>query len=48
MKEIDMDFVEKLFGLAPDGGSGAFECLLIAVPVAGLCYLALKRRLRQV
>ena len=42
-----MDFIEKLFGLAPDGGSGTFELLLIAVPVAGLCYLALKRRLRQ-
>ena len=45
--EVDLDFIEKLFGLAPDGGSGALELLLIAVPVAGLWYLALKRRPRQ-
>ena len=42
-----MDFIEKLFGLSPDGGSGTFELLLIAVPVVGLCYFALRRRVRQ-
>jgi hypothetical protein len=41
-----MDFIEKLFGIAPDGGSGAFELLLFVIPVAGLCYLALRRRFR--
>jgi hypothetical protein len=39
-----MDFIEKLFGVAPDGGSGALEFLLFAIPIAGVCYLALRRR----
>ena len=39
-----MDFIEWLFGIAPDGGSGALEFFLFAVPIAGLCYLALRRR----
>lgn len=30
-----MDFIEKFFGLSPDGGSGAFEFLLLAIPVLG-------------
>jgi hypothetical protein len=42
-----MDFIEKLFGIAPDGGSGAFELLLFVIPIAGLCYLALRRRFRN-
>jgi MYXO-CTERM domain-containing protein len=39
-----MNFIEQLFGLAPDGGSGGLEFLLLALPIAGLCYLALTRR----
>jgi hypothetical protein len=27
-----MDFIEKLFGLSPDGGSGALEVSLLAIP----------------
>jgi hypothetical protein len=42
-----MDFIERLFGFSPDGGSGAFEFLLFAIPIAGLCYLALRRRNRN-
>ncbi|HZI84299.1 MAG TPA: hypothetical protein VFF44_10320 [Casimicrobiaceae bacterium] len=38
-----MDFIEKIFGLAPDGGSGAFEVLLFVIPVVGL-YLLYRRR----
>ncbi len=38
-----MDFIEKIFGFAPDGGSGAFEVLLFVIPIAGL-YLLYKRR----
>ena len=38
-----MDFIEQLFGMAPDGGSGALELLLFAVPIAGLCYIAWRR-----
>lgn len=29
-----MTFIERLFGLAPDNGSGALEFLLFAVPIA--------------
>jgi hypothetical protein len=38
-----MDFIERLFGIAPDGGSGSLEFLLIAIPVSGLLYLAFRR-----
>jgi hypothetical protein len=39
-----MDFIEKIFGIAPDGGSGALEILLFAVPIAGIAYLLAKRQ----
>ncbi len=39
-----MDFIERIFGFAPDGGSGSWEMLLFALPIAGLCYLAWRRR----
>ena len=39
-----MDFIERIFGFAPDGGSGTWEMLLFALPIAGLCYLAWRRR----
>lgn len=39
-----MDFIERLFGIAPDGGSGSLEFLLFALPIAGICYLVVKRR----
>ncbi len=29
-----MDFIERLFGIAPDGGSGTLEFLLFALPLA--------------
>jgi hypothetical protein len=38
-----MNFVERLFGFAPDGGSGGLEILLLAVPIVGLCCVALSR-----
>jgi hypothetical protein len=31
-----MDFIERIFGIAPDGGSGTFEMLLFLIPLAGL------------
>lgn len=34
-----MDFIERIFGISPDGGSGAFEFLLFAIPIAGTVYL---------
>lgn len=34
-----MDFIERIFGISPDGGSGSFELLLFLIPVAGLVLL---------
>ena len=42
-----MDFIERLFGLAPDGGSGMFELLLFAIPIAGIVVLAAWHRKRN-
>ena len=39
-----MDFIEQLFGIAPDGGNGTLEFLLFAVPIAGIVCLAYVRR----
>jgi hypothetical protein len=39
-----MDFIERLFGFAPDGGSGSLEFLLFLIPLAGLVILAGYRR----
>ena len=39
-----MDFIERIFGIAPDGGTGWFEFLLFAVPLAGILSLAWHRR----
>lgn len=41
-----MDFIERIFGFSPDGGSGGFEFLLFALPIAGIAYLAVRRRQR--
>lgn len=38
-----MDFIERLFGMSPDGGSGSLEFLLFAIPIAGIAYLIIKR-----
>jgi hypothetical protein len=43
---VVMDFIERIFGFAPDGGSGSLEFLLFAIPIAGIAYLALRRRQR--
>jgi len=44
--ECVMDFIERIFGFAPDGGNGVFELLLFIVPIAGIITLALRRRKR--
>ena len=31
-----MDFIERLFGVYPDNGSGLFELLLFLIPIAGI------------
>ena len=42
-----MDFIERIFGFFPDGGSGSLEFVLFSVPMAGICYLVLRRRHRN-
>jgi hypothetical protein len=42
-----MDFIERLFGIAPDGGSGLTELLLFAVLVAAGALLVRANRKRQ-
>ena len=43
-----MDFIERIFGVAPDGGSGALEAALFIVPalIASLA-IALRKRSRS-
>ena len=31
-----MDFIERIFGISPDGGSGSFEMMLLFVPAAAV------------
>ena len=42
-----MDFIERIFGFAPDGGSGSLEFLLFLIPLAGIGYLAIRRSKRK-
>ena len=42
-----MDFIERIFGISPDGGSGAFEVLLFLIPIVGLLVLWERRRRRN-
>ena len=41
-----MNFIETLFGIAPDGGSGWYELLLFLIPVVGLIGLRVMRNHR--
>jgi len=38
-----MDFIEKIFGISPDGGSGSFELLLFMIPIVGIVILCRMR-----
>jgi hypothetical protein len=42
-----MDFIERLFGIAPDGGDGTLEFWLFAIPITGIVHLAYRRRQRR-
>jgi hypothetical protein len=39
-----MDFIERIFGFVPDGGSGLFEMLLFVIPIAGILLVREWRR----
>ncbi|SDR57052.1 hypothetical protein SAMN05444161_6437 [Rhizobiales bacterium GAS191] len=40
-----MDFIESLFGIAPDGGDGSLETLLIGAIVVVAVMFAFRRRI---
>ena len=45
-----MDFIERIFGISPDGGNGALEFLVVAgnvVAVAIAAYTRYRRRAAQ-
>ncbi len=42
-----MDFIERIFGFSPDGGSGAFELLLVAAPVAAVVWRVVAKLKQQ-
>jgi hypothetical protein len=31
-----MDFIERIFGISPDGGSGSLEVLIILAPIVAI------------
>jgi hypothetical protein len=39
-----MDFIEKLFGISPDNGSGVFEIGLLFLVSATISALAMRRK----
>jgi hypothetical protein len=40
-----MDFIERMFGVSPDGGNGSLELLLVlSIAAAILCYGLYRRR----
>ena len=39
-----MDFIERIFGVSPDGGSGSFEAMLLFLPVAAVVAFIWYRR----
>jgi hypothetical protein len=41
-----MDFIERIFGVSPDGGSGSLEFLLLLIPIVAF-YLIYRRRSRK-
>jgi len=42
-----MDFIERLFGISPDGGNGTFELLLFLIPLVTVVILWFSRSLRH-
>jgi hypothetical protein len=38
-----MDFIERIFGVAPDGGDGALEILWLAAIVIAVCAVGFRR-----
>jgi hypothetical protein len=43
-----MDFIERIFGISPDGGDGTFEIMLFVVPIALIAAVIYWRRNRRI
>jgi hypothetical protein len=43
IRRCSMDFIERIFGFSPDGGSGLFELVLFLIPLAGIAAVYLFR-----
>jgi hypothetical protein len=41
-----MDFIERLFGISPDGGDGSLEALYLVAVIAVIAAVVFRRRLR--
>jgi len=39
-QEVDMDFIERIFGISPDNGSGTFEAsiIILVIMIVGAAY----------
>jgi hypothetical protein len=42
-----MQFIEKLLGVSPDGGSGALEACILIVPILVASFAIARRRARR-
>jgi len=40
-----MDFIERWFGISPDGGNGALEAVYVVAFAGGIALLVFRRRL---
>jgi hypothetical protein len=48
LKELSsMDFVEQVFHVSPDGGSGSFELLLLVIPALIVAVYIMTIRIRR-
>jgi hypothetical protein len=45
MREIAVDFIENLFGIAPDGGDGSLETLWIGAIIVASIAIVFRRRI---
>ena len=43
-----MDFIEKIFGINPDGATGSLEFLLLVLSVAAVAHITLHQRRRNI
>jgi hypothetical protein len=42
-----MDWIERLFGVSPDGGNGMLEAVYVGIVVLGVAAVVLRHRIRR-